>query len=71
MNYYTVYLKKTDEIVVCGTAKECARAMKKSDNSFYSLVSKTNTGKRNKYIVCIEKLDDEEELDDLISGEAY
>ncbi len=52
--YYTVYLRKTDEIVVSGTAVECAEKMKKSLNCFYSLVSKNRKGKHKKYVVVVE-----------------
>ena len=55
--YYTIYLSAKDEIVVSGTARECAKKMKKSLNSFYSLVSKNNLGKIHKYTVYSEDLD--------------
>lgn len=55
--YYAVYLNSTDEIVVSGTAQECAKKMNKSLNCFYSLVSKSNLGRQNKYSVYSEDLD--------------
>lgn len=60
---YTVYLNKTDEVVACGTAAECAEQMNKSLNCFYSTVSKNRKGLRNKYTVLIEQegADDEGE----------
>lgn len=54
--YYTVYLKKDDEIVVSGTARECARYMNKSLNGFHSMVSKNTLGVENKYTVLKEKV---------------
>ena len=64
--YYTVYLNSTDEIVVAGTAKECAKAMNKSLNCFYSLVSKNRHGIHKMYTVYTEVVDNfelEEETD--------
>ncbi len=61
-NFYTVYLRKTDEIVVSGTAVECAAKMNKSVNCFHSLVSKNRKGKQKKYVVVVEA-DDLEESD--------
>ena len=55
--YYTIYLSAKDEIVVSGTARECAKKMNKSLNCFYSLVSKNNLGKSHKYAVYTEDLD--------------
>ena len=60
-SFYTVYLRKTDEIVASGTAVECAAKMNKSVNCFYSLVSKNTKGKQKKYVVVVETdaLDDD------------
>lgn len=55
--YYTVYLKRTDEIVCCGTASECAKAMSKTINGFYSMISKNNRGKHHKYEIYKDSLD--------------
>ena len=55
--YYTVYLNDTDEVVVCGLADECAKAMNKSLNCFYSMVSKNRFGKSKKYTVYSEKIE--------------
>lgn len=48
-HYYTVYLKKNDELVAYGTSEECAEQMGKSVDSFYCLVSRVNSGKIKKY----------------------
>lgn len=55
--YYAIYLNATDEIVVSGSAQECAKKMNKSLNCFYSLVSKSNLGRQRKYTVYSEDLD--------------
>ena len=60
MKYYTVYLKENDEIVVFGTAKECAKILNISLNHFHSIVSKTCKGKRNKYEILIEDINPDE-----------
>lgn len=59
--YYTVYLRKTDEVIASGTSKECARILKKSVNGFHSMVSKNLKGKQNKYDVIVEEDNDLEE----------
>lgn len=46
---YTVYLKKTDEIIVAGDAATCADGLNMSMHSFYSLVSRVRSGKNQKY----------------------
>lgn len=57
--YYTIYLTKTDEIVASGTGKECMKQLnKKTLNSFYSLVSKSLKGVREKYTIYKEYLED-------------
>lgn len=55
--YYTIYLRKTDEVIAHGTSRECAEAMGKKLNCFHSMVSKTLKGKQNKYDVLVETLD--------------
>lgn len=59
--YYTVYLKKTDEIVAAGNAIACAVAMNKNIQAFYSMVSRVRNGQNHKYEidVSIVDLDDE------------
>ena len=59
---YTVYDNKTDfPIVVDGTADECARALNRSKNSFYSLVSRVLKGENKRYSILRRMIDDAEE----------
>lgn len=63
MKYYTVYLNSTDEIVAAGTARECAKKMNRSVESFYCSVGRTRSGKHKKYTIIEENMnaqDDEE-----------
>ena len=59
--YYTVYVNATEEVLVSGTARECAEKLNKSLNCFYSLVSKNRIGHQKKYTVYSEPLDIEED----------
>lgn len=52
--YYTVYLRSTDEIVCTGDALECANAMHRSLTGFYTMVSRTKSGKNKRYEVYSE-----------------
>lgn len=53
--FYTVYLKKTDEIVAIGDAEQCRNQLgKPSVSAFYSMVSKNKLGKHNNYVVLSE-----------------
>lgn len=61
MNYYTVYNAKTDEVVAGGTARECAKQMKRSLASFYCTVSRNRSGKHHKYTVVIDQDADQDE----------
>ena len=60
MNYYTVYNAKTDEVVACGTARECAKQMKRSLSSFYCTISRNRSGKHHKYSVVIDQNADQD-----------
>lgn len=64
MKYYTVYLRKTDELVAAGTARDCAKALNKSLNGFHSMVSKNLTGKHKKYEIIVLDAEDDEELEE-------
>ena len=63
--YYTIYLNATEEIVVSGTARECAKKMNKSLNCFYSLISKTKLGKHKKYSIYSEDIDEGDSEDSI------
>lgn len=54
-NYYTVYLRKTDELVASGSAEDCAAAMNQSVDSFYSMVCRVRKGTNRKYEIYIEE----------------
>lgn len=59
--YYALYIRKTDELVCCGTAKECAETLGVSVHTFYGLVHKTLNGIVKKYDVYIEPYEEETE----------
>ena len=45
MNWYTIWLRKTGELVASGTGTECARRLGyASRNSFYSVLSHPRKG---------------------------
>ena len=46
--FYIVYRAKDDSIVATGNAEECARQMRRSVNSFYTLVNRVRNGKNKK-----------------------
>lgn len=62
-NHYTVYLRKTDEIVAVGTAEECALQLGLKRGSFYTIVGKTLKGVLRKYEFIVENsaYDEEDE----------
>ena len=46
-NYYTVYKRRTDlPVVIGGTARECAAAMKISLGSFHTIYTKLKNGNK-------------------------
>ena len=55
VTYYALYLRKTDELVCCGSAKECAAILGIKVNSFYVLVHKILHGTNRKWDVYIER----------------
>ena len=62
MNYYTVYLRKTEQIVASGTARECTKTLGFCNvASFYSVVSKSTHGKAHRYDVVIDRGDSDED----------
>lgn len=57
--YYAVYLRETDELLASGTSAEVTKQLNlASVNSFYSMVSRTRSGKNNKYEILIEDIED-------------
>lgn len=55
-SYYSVYLRRTDELICAGTSAECAAALGRSVDSFYCMVSRVRKGKNRKYEVYQEDL---------------
>ncbi|MGN0830847.1 MAG: hypothetical protein ACI4NI_06065 [Candidatus Ornithospirochaeta sp.] len=54
--YYTIYLRKTDEVVAFGNSEECAAMMNRSLSSFYCMVNRNRNGKQHKYIIVSEPI---------------
>lgn len=49
--YYSVYLKKTDELVAQGSAEECTTQLGYTCvSTFYAMYTRSKQGKLNKYI---------------------
>ena len=54
MFHYTVYLRRTDELVASGTAKECAAQLGMTTASFYDMEKRVRKGKQKKYEILKE-----------------
>lgn len=62
MKYYTVYLKKSDEIVAFGTSEECASQLGfRNRSTFHNIASLSRKGKRKKYEIIVDDSPYEEE----------
>ena len=61
LKYYALYLRKTDELVCCGSAKECANELGIAIHSFYGMVHKILSGKIKKWDVYVESYNVNEE----------
>lgn len=46
VNYYTVYDRKTEQVIACGNVEECSAKLKMNEHTFYSTVSRLNSGKK-------------------------
>lgn len=70
MKHYTVYERKTDEIVAVGTSNECAKRLRLTLASFHSLVSRYNRGIPGKYEFIVEDTpyDEEDGLKEVNNG---
>ena len=44
VNYYTVYDRK--QVIACGNVEECSAKLKMNEHTFYSTVSRLNSGKK-------------------------
>jgi hypothetical protein len=53
-NYYAIYLRKTDELVCSGTAKECMAQLGITASAFRTLVCRSRSGEIKKWDVYIE-----------------
>ena len=63
MKYYTVYRKKDDVVLAQGSSEECRKALGfKTLQVFYSMVSRVNRGKTEKYEVLV--MDDDFSIDE-------
>lgn len=61
---YSVYDNRTDyPLVIDASAEECAKALKRSVNSFYCLVSRVLKGRNKRYSV-MRRFADEEDCED-------
>lgn len=53
---YTVWNAKTDELIVCGSAEDCAKRLGFSNrNIFYTTFIRARRGKNKKYIIEVSK----------------
>lgn len=53
--YYTVWSRKTDEVLACGTSEECAKMLGMSSSaSFRCMVSRSAKGRNKRYVVLKE-----------------
>lgn len=55
-SYYTVYLKKSQEVIATGDAASCAATLNRSMHSFYSLVTRVRNGQNEKYEIEVETI---------------
>lgn len=60
--YYTVYSNKDDTVVASGTARECAKQLGLTLDSFRSFVSNTRSGRTKTFSVVVE--DDKSQEDE-------
>lgn len=57
---YTVYKRKTDELLAFGSARECAKQLGITLASFYSAVSRAKTREEGRYEVFVDEVDEED-----------
>lgn len=57
MTWYTVYDRRTEEIIACGPGPKVAQALGMNMDSFYCSVSRSATGKQRKYVYVTEKIE--------------
>jgi hypothetical protein len=54
-NFYIVRLRENDDLVVCGSSKECAAEMGMTMSTFYTTVSRSRTGQVKKWDIDVFK----------------
>lgn len=59
MHWYTVYERKSEQILVSGGGVQCAKALGMSMNTFWCTVSRCRSGKNRKYEIMIEDIEKE------------
>jgi hypothetical protein len=60
--YYSVYDRKTDTpVFIHGTARECAKAMGVTRNSFYCYMTRNRRGEPCRYDIYVDDKEDEED----------
>lgn len=55
-NYYTVYLKGSEQVIAAGNAASCATILNCSIHSFYSMVTRVRNGQNEKYEIEVESV---------------
>ena len=60
MRWYTVYDRKSEEIITCGPAQRVAAVLGMNMDSFYCSVCRSSTGKQRKYEYVVEQIDKKE-----------
>lgn len=58
--YYTVYLRKDDSLIVCGTSADCAKFLGCSKQGFYKMVCNVKKGRNRKYDIMVDDLEEDE-----------
>lgn len=59
MHWYTVYERKSEQILVSGGGAQCAKALGMSIKTFWCTVSRCRSGKNRKYEIMIEDIEKE------------
>ena len=59
MHWYTIYLRKTEEVIASGRGVQCAQALGMSMGTFWCTVSRCRSGKNRKYEIMIEDIEKE------------
>lgn len=54
--WYTIYDADTDDLIACGSARDCANIMGTSVSNIHSLISRVKSGYNRKYTIVREDL---------------